>query len=125
MHPSRFIFLADADLLCANRLHRTLGTGIGATLLDDLREAWTSRSERRAVIVPAFERLAAVGAADDAERRCGHAGVQAASGTPCLAYASLDVPLDKPELQRMLADEKVLPFYERTVRFVIQLDGQH
>lgn len=116
VHLSRHIFLSEPDFMGPVNLHRTLSTGIGGALLDDMRASWARRGERKAMIVPAFERLGAVEADGHAGRRCARAGSEIWPGTSCLLYESLDVPLTKPALQRMLAQGRASVFHERSVR---------
>jgi hypothetical protein len=112
-----FAFLVDADFVLVKDFAAKLKTGAPGTLLRYASDAWKHRSERHAVIIPAFQREP-----EDEETHDVHAcapslkDIQADSD--CWMYNQYDVPLTEAALQRMLTDGSITGFYEDRVRSV-------
>ena len=59
MPAGAFVFLSDVDFVPTPDLHSDLTAGKWVSELEDMRDSYERREERRVLVVPAFERLEA------------------------------------------------------------------
>ena len=110
-----FAFLVDADFVLVKDFAAKLKTGAPGALLRYAAAAWEERSERHAVIVPAFQREFEEEGAVHPQHACAPSIEEIQSDSECWAYNQYDVPLTKAALHRMLEDGSVTGFYEAKV----------
>lgn len=119
-----FAFLVDADFVLMKDFATKLKQGAPGSLLRYAADAWTERSERHAVIVPAFQREPDDSLPGeekvklpnaDATHACAPSLQDIEPGSDCWMYNQYDVPLTKDALHRMLDDGSITGFYEDKV----------
>jgi hypothetical protein len=115
-----FAFLVDADFVLVKDFAEKLKTGAAGTLLRYAADAWNKRSERHAVIIPAFQREPDMGVPAD-DSTCAPSLKAIKPDSDCWMFNQYDVPLTKAALQRMLTNGSITGFYEETVRFIHSL----
>lgn len=92
-----------------------LKTGAPGALLRYAAHAWEERSERHAVIVPAFQREPEEERAVHVDHACVPSLEEIRPDSECWMYNQYDVPLTKTALHRMLEDGSITGFYEDKV----------
>ena len=107
--------MVDADFVLENDFATKLKTGAPGALLRHAAAAWEERSERHAVIVPAFQREFEEEGAVHEEYACAQSLEEIQSDSECWVYNQYDVPLTKAALHRMLEDGSATGFYEPKV----------
>lgn len=133
MPEDSFAFLVDADFVLVKDFAAKLKTGVPGSLLRYSANAWQERSERHAVIVPAFQREPeeASGSTPQGQNECAPTLEAIKVDSDCWMYNQYDVPLTESALHRMLGDGSITGFYEDKVRCtrpdacVISTKAQH
>jgi hypothetical protein len=111
-----FAFLMDADFVPVKDFAEKLKTGTPGALLRYAADAWNKRSERHAVIIPAFQWEAEGAERVEQETQvCAPSVQDIRPESDCWMFSRYDVPLNKAALQRMLKNGSIEGFYERKV----------
>ena len=101
--------------MVAPDMHGKLTTGVHARILQSIRDE-AARGQRRAMLLPAFERLADVDSAPSSEAECAPSFDAATAGDTCFMYEGYDVPVTKGALKAMVKDGRASVFHEKQVR---------
>lgn len=111
-----FAFLVDADFVLVKDFAAKLKQGTSGSLLRYVANAWKERSERHAVIVPAFQREPEEDGDTHEEHACASSLAEITPDSDCWRYDRYEAPLTQTALHRMLEDGSITGFYEDKVR---------